>query len=428
MGIEIFRRENWDRWESGPYNVVDFILDPEKDRWLIQYLLAHGSEVQRRRMMIKFGYDKPPAPPVNIDDPGDEAYAPYMLLREQVMREDDYWTLKTAILEAPDAMMRRFAFCRLTGFSWPSDACDAYSYRTYACGLKSQVSREDIEDLCRDLVYQNGRFARRAAEWLEKLPAITDGELAEWASGKTERKYDNEPDALLRKRMLPSGNVSEREDLEDKICGIFDAYIFQKYQRKYLYGSGVVFREAVEESFTEYINHRLDRREKPYKTLEAAVSELMRAGDRDISDLTDREISRIAWSISPRKRQHSYFLWMAYWYAIDVDEDNDMALKMLADAADRGHMRSYQDIVNIYASGKYVRRDFKQALRWQEKKIGLLCEAYDKDVNRDARYCTTRKSYAKALEEMGDLLKATGYAKRAKQYYRKAEEMDGEGK
>ena len=427
MGIDIFRRENWDRWESGPYTVIDFSLDPEKDRWLIRHLIGHGSEIQRRRMMIKFGFDDLPAPPVNIDDPEDTQYAPYLLLREQVMREDDYWTLKTAMLEAPDIMMRRFAFSRLTGYSWPPDERDAYSYRTYACGLKSQVSREDIEDLCRELVYRNGRYAKRAAEWLERLPTFTDDELVEWASGKTERRFDNDLEAWMRKRMAPVKDVPEREDLEDKICGIFDATIFQKYQRRYLYGSGIVFREAVEDSFTEFVNRRLDELKKPYKSIVTAVTELMRAGDRDISDLTSREISRIAWSVSPRSRQHSYFLWMAYWYGIDVDEDNDRALKLLADAADRGHMRSYREIVEIYASGEYVRRDFKQALRWQEKKTELLHRAYDGDEHRDAKYCATRKPYAEALKVTGDLLMEAGYAKRAKQFYRKAEQLMGEG-
>lgn len=189
--MQIFRRENWDRWEYGPYHKADFRLDPEKDCWLLQYLLSHCARTQRKREMARLGLDALPAPPVNIDDPDDKDYAPYIMLREQVMREDDYWALRAAILDAPNGMMRRFAFCRLTGYSWPFVACDAYSYRTWDCGLKSGVTREDIKDLCRELVDAKTPFARQAEEWLERLPTFSDDDLARWASDRTERKHDH---------------------------------------------------------------------------------------------------------------------------------------------------------------------------------------------------------------------------------------------
>ena len=141
-------------------------------------------------MLMKFGLDKVPDPPVNIDDPGDTDYALYIVLREQVMREDDCFVLKTAVREAPNPMMRRFAFCRLTGCSWPFVECDAYSYRTWDCGLKTGLTREDIEELCREQVDADGPFARQAAEWLRRLPSFSEQELAQWASERTERKYD----------------------------------------------------------------------------------------------------------------------------------------------------------------------------------------------------------------------------------------------
>lgn len=193
MGMDIFRRENWDRWACGPYHKMDFRLDAEKDRWLLQYLLSHCARTQRVKEMARLGLDEVPAPPVNIDDPRDRDYAPYIMLREQVMREDDCRTLRAAMLDAPNAMMRRFAFCRLTGYSWPFVECDAYSYRTWDCGLKSEATRESIEVLCRELADANGPFARQAAQWLERLPKLSDDALAQRASGKTERRYDDDP-------------------------------------------------------------------------------------------------------------------------------------------------------------------------------------------------------------------------------------------
>ena len=423
MGIDIFKRENWSRWEAGPYESADLRLDAEKDRELLRHILRHCTELQRRRLMIRHHIKEISAPPVNLDDESDADYAPYAVLREQVMREDDYWTLKAA-LEAPNAMMRRFAFCRLTGYRWPAAACDAYSYKTYDCGLKREVSREDIEDLCRELIDERSRFARRAAEWLERLPSFTDDELVEWAAGKTERRWDDDPDELLRKHLRKAEHASEEEDMEDKICAIFDAYIFRKYQRHHLYGSGVVLREAVEDELTKRIADRLEKMKSYYRDFETAFSEIMKVGEREL-DLAPSEVTRLAWSISPRSRQHSFFLWMAYWYGIDAEEDNNKALGMLADAAERGHVRSFDEIVHIYASGEYVRRDFRLALRWQEKKVECLrgaCEAMDP---RDFHYSSARERFARALRQTGDLLSEAGNAKRAKQYYRRAEEIEG---
>ena len=422
MGIKIYRRENWDRWESGPYTLMDFLLDPEKDRWLLQHMLSHCSDTPRSRIPKRFNLDQVPGPPVNVDDPGDEMYAPYIMLREQVMREDDWWALKAAALEAPNAMMRRFAFCRLTGYSWPGDECDAYSYRTWDCGLKSVVPREDIEDFCRELVASKGQFAVEAAEWLEKLPTFSDDVLAEWSAGKTERKYDSEPEEVLRKRLRPARNCTAQEDLEDKLLAIFDAYIFRKYQSHRFKGSKVFLREATQDLLTIYFALRFEKA-RPHASFGAALEVIKRDSGWD-PGLTAEQIDRLVWSVSPRSRQHSYFLWMAYWFGIDVDEDDDKALKLLADAAERGHLRAYDDIVHIYATVNSVHRDFREALRWQEKKVAVFRKAYEADAWRDSRYSETRRPYARVLRETGDFLKEAGYDKRAKQYYRQAGQLE----
>lgn len=190
MGIGIFKRENWQRWRTGPYGLSDFKLDPDRDRWLILYMLNHCDHRRLDYAKRRFRVDEVAPMPVNIDDEGDEDYAPYIVLNEQVMREEDYWTLKAAIFESPDNLMRRFAFCRLTGYSWPPSDCDAYSYRTYECGLKRGVLREDIEDLCRELIRNNGPFAPEARMWLKRLPSIGDDVITAWASGATERGWD----------------------------------------------------------------------------------------------------------------------------------------------------------------------------------------------------------------------------------------------
>ena len=91
MAIEIYRRGDWDRWEYGDFHAIDILrLDAEKDRWLLWYILSHISENRRRRLMARLRMDQLPEPPVNVDDRDDALYAPYIMLREQVMREEDY--------------------------------------------------------------------------------------------------------------------------------------------------------------------------------------------------------------------------------------------------------------------------------------------------------------------------------------------------
>lgn len=69
------------------------------------------------------------------------------------------------------------------------------------------------------------------AQVLVTLADISDEELAEMASEKTERRFDREPDTLFRKWMRPSEDWPEETDLKLKICAIFDAYIMWEYSK-----------------------------------------------------------------------------------------------------------------------------------------------------------------------------------------------------
>ena len=176
-----FLEENWVIWEEKDFYTASVLrpsLDKEKDKLQLTYLAVYGKNNVQRYAMRKLGVKEIPALPVNPEDPQDDQYAPYMVLREQVMRESDYWVLKKAAFHAPRPL-NKFAFCRLTGCSWISDGDHASSYRTCSCGLKRDVSREDIVDLCREMIYKKGPFQRNAARWLEKLADISDEELAE---------------------------------------------------------------------------------------------------------------------------------------------------------------------------------------------------------------------------------------------------------
>ena len=167
MGVKIFRDDNWDRIEMGIVTRRDILgLDPVEDRHLLDYLILHSREVLKDMAMRKYHIEEMPEPRVNVDDPPDEIYRTYFVLREQVEREDDIEVLKAAAFRTYRTSLSTFAFCRLTGYSWPPSECDAYSYRTYECDKCPDMTKEDIESFCVEMIRNNGQYRHEAEEIL----------------------------------------------------------------------------------------------------------------------------------------------------------------------------------------------------------------------------------------------------------------------
>ena len=171
MGIKIFRDDNWHRITNGIISRKDIMhLDGEKDRELIRFLTAHAPEPCRSSMMKyaaeKYGLDEMPAPRQNIDDLNDPYYEEYLVLQEQVGLEDDCDVLKEAALHSADYDMAAFAFCRLTGYSFPPGDCDAYSYRTFSCDIMSGMTEESIREFCLEVLEKGDRFKEAATKYL----------------------------------------------------------------------------------------------------------------------------------------------------------------------------------------------------------------------------------------------------------------------
>ncbi|MBE5999421.1 MAG: hypothetical protein E7233_13475 [Lachnospiraceae bacterium] len=170
MGVKIFREENWDRIEAGMISLWDIRdLDRRKDRRLIEYLILKGRDRLKEKVMRQYGITEMPEEPVNIDDPDDEIYRTYYVLCEQVEREDDVEALKASAFRKYRDSRSTFAFCYLTGYSWPPSECDAYSYRTYDCGRCKDMTDEDNVDFCIEMIRRSGPFAREAEEVLQRL-------------------------------------------------------------------------------------------------------------------------------------------------------------------------------------------------------------------------------------------------------------------
>ena len=320
MGIMIYRDDSWSRAECGCISRGDIMgLDRKLDRWLIEYLILHASEQIAKRAMRKYGIDEMPEERINVDDPDDEIYRTYFVLREQAEREDDCDVLRDHAFRRRNDDMSRFAFCRLTGFSWPSDECDAYSYRTYCCGLKSDIFREDIEDLCREMTEQDGPFAAEAKEWLAKLPDISDETLDEWASAKTERREYLNPHEALTALLAPSDGSTDlsEEELHQKMRGAADAWILMNYEekcgklsrRRYLEITDPFIR-GVREVLGQFIRDMIP------DTAEAVKAVLI-TGRAMPRDLTREKIIEIIRSNEDDDPLHAYYRELAEKYSID---------------------------------------------------------------------------------------------------------------
>ena len=166
----IFHPEKGYDWEyplSPPQESGE--LDPIEDIYYIEYIILHVLKNRRNPLMKKLGISELPERMVNCDDPSDELYEEYLVLREQVAREPDAEVLKEAAYEAP-TQMARFAFCYLTKYSYSSPRNDAYSYRTYECGWKDGMTTEDVIEFCREMIKVEGPFVREAREILADPP------------------------------------------------------------------------------------------------------------------------------------------------------------------------------------------------------------------------------------------------------------------
>ena len=80
-----FLEENWEIWEAKDFYTASVLrpsLDKEKDKLMLTYLAVYGKNSVQRYAMRKLGVKEIPALPVNPEDPQDDQYAPYMVLRE----------------------------------------------------------------------------------------------------------------------------------------------------------------------------------------------------------------------------------------------------------------------------------------------------------------------------------------------------------
>ena len=197
----IFHPDKWNDWDTPFPNVQEIRkLDPVEDKYYLEYLVQHAHGSRRNVLMKKLGFSEIPERRVNPRDPEDDQYEEYLVLREQVAREPDAEILKEAAYEAP-TQIARFAFCRLTKYSYPAPWNYAYSYGTYECGWKGGMTTEDVIEFCREMIAVEGPFAEEARECLADPPK--DHNDSDGNRMASHERAVSEPPYVRKQRLAP---------------------------------------------------------------------------------------------------------------------------------------------------------------------------------------------------------------------------------
>ncbi len=124
--------------------------------------------------------------------------------------------------------------------------------------------------------------------------------------------------------------------------------------------------------------------------------------------------------------KHCFLIGQAYLSGIDVEVDHARALELITGAAEEELPEAMVKLVSMYRTGEGVARDYRTALRWQQKLVVCL-------RGRHRLYDTivTAGNLTRALGQLGDQYLALDDAENAKAAYMEMEQLtarwSGEG-
>lgn len=102
---------------------------------------------------------------------------------------------------------------------------------------------------------------------------------------------------------------------------------------------------------------------------------------------------------------HLYDIGLAYLNGVDVEKNNDLALRLITSAAEKNHIDAITKLVQLYTYGIGVLPDYLSAIQWQEHLVTLAgklyCECFNDPVDR------TTKTQARA-RYIGEALTLSG--------------------
>ena len=80
---------------------------------------------------------------------------------------------------------------------------------------------------------------------------------------------------------------------------------------------------------------------------------------------------------------HNFFIGLAYLGGVDVEKDNERAIKLITSSAEAGLLEAMEKLVSIYRNGEIGVRDYEKAIEWQRKLVEYRRVQYEND--RSAR-------------------------------------------
>lgn len=90
-------------------------------------------------------------------------------------------------------------------------------------------------------------------------------------------------------------------------------------------------------------------------------------------------LKQIAIKENDNEREHNFLIGLAYLNGIDVEHDNERAVKLITTAAEAKLSEAMKKLVNMYNTGDGVERNYQTAVEWQEKYVQLLEGRAEKD-------------------------------------------------
>ncbi len=241
-------------------------------------LISERRQVMKKYIITKKDYDKLSSVAVRRADPdihADRIFLNYFVYQREsgkaveealkklggeldgwFLTDPDYWTqygkfeneddisYLRKIVSGQRNMASKFAFSRLTGYTFPVPENDAYSYKRYNTGIAIGLSPEAVKAFCQEMIDSSGIFAKEAEIYIGRIPRylysrVQDYTLDDTVNVITDKRVENEAirlgeelgdHGIFRIKLAGLGKISvlaetETYELCEKYLMKFDTFI-----------------------------------------------------------------------------------------------------------------------------------------------------------------------------------------------------------
>lgn len=113
-------------------------------------------------------------------------------------------------------------------------------------------------------------------------------------------------------------------------------------------------------------------------------------------------IQKMAIKENDHSPEHNFFIGLAYLGGIDVEVNHERAVTLITGAAEAELPEAMEKMVAMYRNGEGLARDYKEAVKWQEKLVAYLKEEYKTNKTSQTGHTLLLKmtQLGNALKEM----------------------------